>query len=48
MLAFSQANLKMNHEPVGGAPADLGYLLVYSVDYGTVLDASAFDTPVHT
>jgi Big-like domain-containing protein len=48
MLAFSQATLKMNHEPVGGAPADLGYLLVYSVDYGTALDASAFDTPVHT
>jgi hypothetical protein len=48
MLAFSKAILQLNHEPIGGAPADLGYLLVYSVDYGTALDASAFDTPIHT
>ena len=48
MLAFSQATLQLNHEPVGGAPADLGFLLVYSVEYGAALDASAFDTPIHT
>jgi hypothetical protein len=48
MVAFSKATLQLNHEPVGGAPADLGFLLVYSVDYGTSLAASAFDTPIHT
>jgi hypothetical protein len=48
MLALSKATLKLNHEPVGGAPADLGFLLVYSVSYGATLDASAFDAPINT
>jgi len=48
LLALSKATLQLNHEAVGGAPADLGSLLVYSVDYGAALDAGAFDTPAHT
>jgi hypothetical protein len=48
MLALSNATLRLNHEAVGGAPADLGLLLVYSVDYGAVLDADAFDVPIQT
>ena len=48
MLAFSKATLQLNHEATIGAPAGLGLLFVYSVDYGTSLTASAFNAPFHT
>jgi hypothetical protein len=48
MLALSKATLQLNHEPVGAAPADLGLLLAYSVDYGATLDASAFAARINT
>jgi hypothetical protein len=48
MLGLSNATLQLDHAPVGGAPADLGFLLVYSVDYGATLDAAAFSAPINT
>jgi hypothetical protein len=48
MLALSRATLQLNHEATSGAPASLGSLLVYSVEYGASLTAKAFDTPYYS
>ena len=48
LLAFSTATLSLNHELTSGTTSGLGFLLVYSVDYGTSLTASAFDAPINT